>query len=562
MTLLPIADRELRVAARAKATHRWRISFAVGAVGIAAALGLISLASGGLLVSQLGVYTFGALKWIGFVFACAAGTFLTADCLSEEKREGTMGLLFLTDLRGHDVVLGKLLATSLRSFYGLLAVFPVMAFSFILGGVAADDFRHALIALCNTVFFSLALGMVISVLSRDPHKAMTGSLTAMAGFLFLTPGLDWLILRRNANNALIGLLSPAYAFTQTSSYRAAGFWLSTITVHLAGWSFLALACWLAPKTWRQKALRRGIGSDWRIPFFTPSGAQRLRDQSPICWLISRDRWASNLARLSVVIILGVFLLSMVSYSQSPRLAAAAPVMKTTMTSSTTTNSTGGVAYSYTASVSSTSVSFKISSWFAGALALALEFWLASQVSRFYVDGKRSGFLELLLVTPVRPAEVVQGHWHALRNLFLAPMATLLFLNLAVGTFQILSMPAGAPLLGVLGGATVQALVLVLSQTAWVTGLFAIAWFSIWMGLASQRISVAVLKTFCYVKILPWFGVYFAMGLSAFLLFRMFNTATVWVMIAMPQMLIIGANFILIRLARRGVQVDFSRWANS
>jgi hypothetical protein len=35
--------------------------------------------------------------------------------LRVEKREGTIGLLIFTDLRGHEVVLGKLLATSLRA---------------------------------------------------------------------------------------------------------------------------------------------------------------------------------------------------------------------------------------------------------------------------------------------------------------------------------------------------------------------------------------------------------------------------------------------------------------
>ena len=44
------------------------------------------------------------------------GTRLAADCRGEEKREGTLGLLFLTDLQGYDVVLGKYLATSPRSF--------------------------------------------------------------------------------------------------------------------------------------------------------------------------------------------------------------------------------------------------------------------------------------------------------------------------------------------------------------------------------------------------------------------------------------------------------------
>src|ERR1039458_3701925 len=105
--LLPIVIRELRVSARNKATHRLRLLFAVGAVAIGGGIGLISGVGGGFGGSQLGLWIFEALRWIAFVLACGSGIFLTADCLSEEKREGTLGLLFLTDLRGHDVVLGK-----------------------------------------------------------------------------------------------------------------------------------------------------------------------------------------------------------------------------------------------------------------------------------------------------------------------------------------------------------------------------------------------------------------------------------------------------------------------
>jgi len=41
-----------------------------------------------------------------FFFCNLAGVRLTADTLSEEKRNGTLGLLFLTNLRGLDVVGG------------------------------------------------------------------------------------------------------------------------------------------------------------------------------------------------------------------------------------------------------------------------------------------------------------------------------------------------------------------------------------------------------------------------------------------------------------------------
>src|SRR6185503_7207392 len=75
---------------------------------------------------NLGGVLFNVLSWFAMAAALFSGLFFTADCLSEEKREGTIGFLFLTDLRGYDVVGGKLLATSLRTFYALLAVLPIL----------------------------------------------------------------------------------------------------------------------------------------------------------------------------------------------------------------------------------------------------------------------------------------------------------------------------------------------------------------------------------------------------------------------------------------------------
>ena len=443
MTLLPIANRELRVSARNKATHRLRILFAVGAVAIGGGLGLISMSIGGALVSQLGIWIFAALKWIAFVFTCAAGTFLTADCLSEEKREGTLGLLFLTDLRGYDVVLGKLLATSMRTFYSLLAIFPVMAFSFVLGGVAADDFQHTLLSLCNTLFFSLALGMVISVISRDPHKALTAALAAMVAFLFLTPELDWLLLGRNANAPRMSLLSPLYAFTHTSSYHAPDFWRSIILVHLAGWCCLAIAGWLAPRTWQEKGIRPSFGMRWQSPLFGSANARSSSraslNDNPICWIISRDRWASNVARLALLLVLGVFVLSLASLFQVPGPATPAPATTATATSTATTTSTNGVTtFSYGVNLAgglAVNSLYMLADKCAGALSLALEFWLAAHVCRFYVDGKKNGFNELMLVTPIRPADILHGHWLALRRLFLVPVAAQLFLTLSCAAIE-------------------------------------------------------------------------------------------------------------------------------
>ena len=532
---------------------------------------------------------FGVLKWIAFVFACAAGVFLTSDCLSEEKREGTLGLLFLTDLRGYDVVLGKLLATSLRTFYSLLAIFPVMALSFVLGGVAADDFWHTLLSLCNALFFSLALGMAISVISRDPHKAMTGAMAAIVAFLFLVPELDSLLLGWNGNIPRIGLLSPAYSFTHTNSNHAPDFWAGIILVHLAGWCFLAAASWLAPRTWHEKRFRPRFGAGRPFPIFGAAARARSRqllNRNPICWIISRDRWASILARLAILLILGVFALSLISLSQGPGPAAPVPVTtvtnvggRTTVTTTTPNGTTTVTTTSPTGTSRSTGVIYRgnwagglTSNWLyvlasgcSGALGLALEFWLAAHVCRFYIDGKKNGFLELLLVTPTTPADIIAGHWLALRRLFLAPVAAQFLLTLTCGAVQIRAGYSAAPggLISSRSFVIQQTLMIGLGAIAWCSGLFAIAWFSIWMGITSRKIPVAMLKTFCFVKILPWFGVSFVSGIFLRLSFFSVGAAgtfAIWLFPMSLHLMFIGLNIAFVVVSRRRAQAAFFQWA--
>ena len=108
---LPVAERELRVASRRPGTSRTRVLGVLVALVVALLfLGLWAFDSSSFSGFSHGRTLFNVLIWLTFFAALASGLFLTADSISEEKREGTFGLLFLTDLRGYDVVLGKLLA--------------------------------------------------------------------------------------------------------------------------------------------------------------------------------------------------------------------------------------------------------------------------------------------------------------------------------------------------------------------------------------------------------------------------------------------------------------------
>ena len=137
MTFLPIVERELRVTSRLSATYRVRMFTPI----VVAVLGFIRLVltprPGPL--ALMGPAMFHTLSSLALAFCVLEGVRKTADCVSGEKREGTLGLLFLTDLKGYDVILGKLAAASLTSLYALFAILPILAWSLFLGGVTFGE---------------------------------------------------------------------------------------------------------------------------------------------------------------------------------------------------------------------------------------------------------------------------------------------------------------------------------------------------------------------------------------------------------------------------------------
>jgi ABC-type transport system involved in multi-copper enzyme maturation permease subunit len=187
MTFLPIVDRELRVAARRKSTHRIRLWTTFGGALVNVFFLLFMRVFGSVFVgtSRWGGMLFTTLAWYAFGMCLLAGIFLAADVLSEEKREGTLGLLFLTDLKGYDVVLGKFMGIGLATAYALVASFPVMAFPLLMGGVTPGEFWRVALALLNALFFSLAVGFWVSSWCRESSKAMAG---AMAALFLITIG--------------------------------------------------------------------------------------------------------------------------------------------------------------------------------------------------------------------------------------------------------------------------------------------------------------------------------------------------------------------------------------
>ena len=90
------------MAARKRSTFWLRSAAALTALLIGSGCMILNVLQG-TRTFAMGSVLFSVLTWMCLVTGLCAGLFFTSDCLSEEKREGTLGLLFLTDLRGYDV---------------------------------------------------------------------------------------------------------------------------------------------------------------------------------------------------------------------------------------------------------------------------------------------------------------------------------------------------------------------------------------------------------------------------------------------------------------------------
>src|ERR1041385_9088455 len=110
-TVLPIIGRELRAESRHAFTYWLRALGASVLLIIFAAMTIDAQDN----AAGLGAALFGNLNTAMFVAIWVLVPLLTADCLSRERREGTLGLLFLTPLTSRGVVLAKSLIHALRA---------------------------------------------------------------------------------------------------------------------------------------------------------------------------------------------------------------------------------------------------------------------------------------------------------------------------------------------------------------------------------------------------------------------------------------------------------------
>jgi hypothetical protein len=470
MTFLPIVLRELRVASRKRVTYWGRAGAALAVIGLGTWLYLMMQDRPS---SEISMALFCILTGSALFYGLLSGV-RSSDCLSEEKREGTLGLLFLTDLKGHDIVLGKLVATSLNAFYNVVAVVPMLAVPLLMGGVTLGEFERMALVAVNTLFFSLALAMFVSSVSRSALTSAAATSLLLLFFNALLPAMGAILAelgRTAAVKPAFLIPSVGYGFFMALDkpymfYRNM-FWWSLLINHFIGWVFLALASVVAPRSWRDKPatvrrLRwRELWQSWSYGGLAERTAFRhyLLRQNAFFWLAARMRLkpASVWATLGVLACGWLWGLAKVGHEW-----LAIPTYLAT----------------------------------AFTLNLLLRVWFGAEATRQLAEDRKAGTLELMLSTTLTVPDILHGQFLALRRQFVGPVLTVLaveFLMMLAG----LSPDMGDP------GRSLWVLFWLGMMVMLVADLAALYWIGMWQGLTARTQNHASGVSLARVLLLPW-----------------------------------------------------------
>jgi ABC-type transport system involved in multi-copper enzyme maturation permease subunit len=454
--VLPIIERELRVQAR-RPLARWT---RLGLTAVATLLVANYVSSWSLYRSpgQNGM-AFQVLAWTGFLLALAAA-FFTADAISSERREGTLGLLFLTDLSGLEVTVGKVSAALVTGVYVFIGFAPVLMLALLPGGVTGGEVARVTLVLVATLLVALSVGAWISVRQEDGLSASRQTAVCVLGLVAIPWLLEALVTATSRATGLsplkgwISLFSPAATFRLASdaAYRTetVRFWLSLVFLFVEGALLLFFSGRILGRNWREASAAKTPADPAAI------GSPRKRpcdETNPIGWLVRRQRGQRALFWLAGVLLL------LLSSNLLPQVIL--------------------IAVSRTGSAQAIGTLISALSLVGSAAAFAL-CGLAS--GRFFLEARNTGELELLCSTPQGARQIVWGQQRALKSLLIGPCL-----------LQLLLLPIiGVTLFGRFMGAGVSlplfySLSALIEPLETILNLWAATWLGLWFGIRSRNI---------------------------------------------------------------------------
>jgi ABC-type transport system involved in cytochrome c biogenesis permease component len=363
MKVLPIIHREMLIESRRPAYYTMRLLAGTAFTALLAFYAVV-VAGGAVTV---GAAVFQQLSFDIYIGIWLAAPFFTADCLSKEKREGTLGLLFLTPLTALGIVVGKSLVHGLRALSFLFAATPILAVPYLMGGVSWKAILAVLAAQVTALALALGAGLLGSAGARQWRWAFvqTALWTLLLAFLhFYFVRLTFVGGAPVPIGALlaVGVLIPGLIVIIAASRVRAEWQDKPLSKRQLWW----LRTFCSPVFWRD--------------LFRASMRREL-DRNPIAWLQYYSTWdrVAKLVWCGLALMLAAHLV----------------------------------------------IDFRGSRDSLG-LELLFAFALAYTAASSFRRERRNGAFELILVSPIARTDIISGRLKAVRAQFF-PAALALFL---------------------------------------------------------------------------------------------------------------------------------------
>ena len=255
---LPVVLRELTIAGRRVRTYGLRSAVAA-VLGLAVLLAVVPASLGLGSDPRLGLRVFSSIAWVAMVAVVLVGPVLAAGSIASERRDGTLGLLFLPDLRPLGIALGKLTSAAALMFQLVLIGAPVLFSGMVLGGIGLDQSLHVVFLILCVGLGTTSVGLAVSAWHDRPVSAITQA-QGLVVMIELVPLLVAALL-----NSLAGTL-PASLVIERALYRSSAFHALSLELSIqgSGLDWLYVGVWhlglvvvgLALTGWRLGTLRR------------------------------------------------------------------------------------------------------------------------------------------------------------------------------------------------------------------------------------------------------------------------------------------------------------------
>jgi len=213
--------------------------------------------------ARFGVLLFQILTYVQLTLCLFFSALSAAATVAQEKDRRTFILLLLTDLRNHELVLGKLLGSFLPIGLLLAGAVPVLALNLLLGGVDPVQIVQAVLILAATALAAGSLGSLVALWRDQTFQTLALTLLLLVLYFCLVRALVFVpsVASESVQYCLDPFQALATVLGQPTEYgwsAAGGFALAMI-----GWTTL-LNLW----------------SIWRLRVWNPSGEPVQQRETP------------------------------------------------------------------------------------------------------------------------------------------------------------------------------------------------------------------------------------------------------------------------------------------